>query len=59
MDLQTRHGKQGPNMSPIQYIVAAYRLRNKLAPQLFTLLALGAILTYHAMTSPQLSWLLD
>ena len=46
-------------MSPIQYIVAAYRLRNKLAPQLFTLLALGVILMYHAMTSPQLSWLLD
>jgi hypothetical protein len=46
-------------MSPIQYIVAAYRLRSKLAPQLFTLLALGVILMYHAMTSPQLSWLLD
>jgi len=46
-------------MSPIQYIVVAYRLRNKLAPQLLTVLALGVILTYHAMTSPQLSWLLD
>ena len=46
-------------MSPIQYIVAAYRLRNKLAAPPFTLLALGVILMYHAMTSPQLSWLLD
>ncbi|BCQ30406.1 hypothetical protein NK8_85970 (plasmid) [Caballeronia sp. NK8] len=45
-------------MSPIQYIVAAYRLRAKLAPQIATVIALGAILTYHALTSPQLSWLL-
>ncbi len=45
-------------MSPIQYIVAAYRLRAKLAPQIATVIALGAILTYHALTSPQMSWLL-
>jgi len=45
-------------MSPIQYIVVAYRLRNKLAPQLLTVLALGVVLTYHAMTSPKLGWLL-
>ena len=46
-------------MSPIEYIRAAYRLRGELAPQLFTVLALAAILTYHAMTSPMLNWLLD
>jgi hypothetical protein len=45
-------------MSPIQYIVAAYRLRAKLAPQIATVVALGGILTYHALTSPQLDWLL-
>lgn len=45
-------------MSPIQYIVAAYRFRAKLAPQIATVVALGAILTYHALTSPQLNWLL-
>jgi hypothetical protein len=46
-------------MSPIGYIRAAYRLRAQLAPQIFTVLALGAILTYHAMTDPMLEWLLN
>ncbi|SAK57592.1 hypothetical protein AWB76_02477 [Caballeronia temeraria] len=46
-------------MSPVEYIRAAYRLRAQLAPQIFTVLALGVILTYHAMTSPMLSWLLN
>ncbi|SAL07117.1 hypothetical protein AWB81_07916 [Caballeronia arationis] len=45
-------------MSPIQYIAAAYRFRRKLAPQITTVLALAAILTYHAVTSRQLDWLL-
>ncbi|MFM0418729.1 hypothetical protein [Paraburkholderia aromaticivorans] len=44
-------------MSPIEYIRAAYRHRHDLAPQLLTVLALGVILTYHAMTSPLLNWL--
>jgi hypothetical protein len=46
-------------MSPIDYIRAAYRLRSQLAPQIVTVMALGAILTYHAMTSPMLNWLLN
>ncbi|MFM0123347.1 MULTISPECIES: hypothetical protein [Paraburkholderia] len=46
-------------MSPIEYIRAAYRHREKLMPQLLTLLALGVILTYHALTSPMLRWLLQ
>jgi hypothetical protein len=44
-------------MSPVQYLLAAYRLRAKLAPQIATVVALAAILTYHALTSPQLNWL--
>jgi len=44
-------------MSPIEYIRAAYRHRNDLVPQLLTVLALGVILTYHALTSPMLNWL--
>jgi hypothetical protein len=46
-------------MSPIEYVRAAYRLRAQLAPQILTVLALGVILTYHAMTSPMLNWLLN
>ncbi|WP_157056250.1 hypothetical protein [Candidatus Burkholderia verschuerenii] len=46
-------------MSPIEYIRAAHRLRARLAPQIFIVKALGAILTYHAMTSPMLNWLLN
>jgi hypothetical protein len=46
-------------MSHIEYIRAAYRLRAQLAPQIFTALALGAILTYHAMKDPMLDWLLN
>ncbi|TCK32510.1 hypothetical protein B0G84_8316 [Paraburkholderia sp. BL8N3] len=46
-------------MSLMEYIRAAYRLRATLAPEIFTVLALGAILTYHAMTSPMLDWLLN
>jgi hypothetical protein len=46
-------------MSPIQYIRTAYRLRAQLAPQLLTVLALAANLSYHAMTSPMLDWLLN
>lgn len=46
-------------MSPVEYIRVAYRLRAQLALQIFTVFALGMILTYHAMTSPMLSWLLD
>lgn len=45
-------------MSPIEYIRAAYRLRKKLPLQIFTLIALGLILSYHAMTSPILGWIL-
>jgi hypothetical protein len=45
-------------MSPFEYLCAAYRRRQELAPQLLTLLALGVILTYHAMTSPILDWIL-
>ena len=44
-------------MSPFEYLRAAYRHRHELAPQLLTLLALGVILTYHAMTSPILDWI--
>jgi hypothetical protein len=44
-------------MSPIEYVRAAYRHRQDLVPQLITLLAMGAILTYHALTSPLLDWL--
>ncbi|MCC8397274.1 hypothetical protein LJ656_32385 [Paraburkholderia sp. MMS20-SJTR3] len=44
-------------MSPVDYIRAAYRHREKLVPQLLTLLAIGIILTYHALTSPMLNWL--
>ncbi|WP_157763702.1 hypothetical protein [Paraburkholderia aromaticivorans] len=39
-------------MSPIEYIRAAYRHRHDLVPQLLAVLAMGAILTYHALTSP-------
>ena len=46
-------------MSIIEYIGAAYRLRANLAPEIVTVLALGVILTYHAMTSPMLDWLLN
>ncbi len=46
-------------MSPIEYIRAAYRLRNNLWFEIFTLIALGLILSYHAMTSPIFSWLLS
>ncbi len=45
-------------MSPTEYIRAAYRLRSELALEIFTLIALGLILSYHAMTSPIFSWLL-
>jgi hypothetical protein len=45
-------------MTPIEYIRAAYRLRNKLLLEIFTLIALGLILSYHAMTSPIFSSLL-
>jgi hypothetical protein len=44
-------------MSPVEYIRAAYRHRERLMPQLVTLLALGILLTYHALTSPLLNWL--
>ncbi|MFM0415684.1 MULTISPECIES: hypothetical protein [Paraburkholderia] len=44
-------------MSPVEYIRAAYRHREKLVPQLLTVLALGVIFTYHALTSPSLEWL--
>ncbi|MFM0051604.1 MULTISPECIES: hypothetical protein [Caballeronia] len=46
-------------MSPIEYLRAAYRLRSKLAPQIAVVVALAAILTYHAMTSRSLDWLLN
>ena len=46
-------------MSPIDYLRAAYRLRTKLAPQIAVVLALATILTYHAMTSRSLDWLLN
>jgi hypothetical protein len=46
-------------MSPIEYIRAAYRLRHELVLEIFTLIALGFILSYHAMTSPIFSWLLS
>jgi len=39
-------------MSPFEYIRAAYRLRKELSLEIFTLIALGLILSYHAMTSP-------
>lgn len=45
-------------MSPFEYVCAAYRHRHSLAPQLFTLFALGIILSYHAMTSPILDWII-
>ncbi len=51
-----RHRKR---MSPIDYLCAAYRLGAKLAPQIAVVLALAAILTYHAMTSRSLDWLLN
>ncbi|WP_161553662.1 hypothetical protein [Paraburkholderia caledonica] len=41
-------------MSPVEYVRAAYRHREKLVPQLLTVLALGVIFTYHALTSPAL-----
>jgi hypothetical protein len=44
-------------MSPVEYVRAAYRHREKLVPQLLTVLALGVIFTYHALTSPALEWL--
>jgi hypothetical protein len=44
-------------MSPVEYIRAACRHREKLVPQLLTVLALGVIFTYHALTSPVLEWL--
>ena len=44
-------------MSPIEYVRAAYRHRNELVPQLLTVLVLGVILSYHALTSPMLNWL--
>lgn len=44
-------------MSPVEYIRAAYRHREKLVPQLLTVLALAVIFTYHALTSPGLEWL--
>jgi hypothetical protein len=44
-------------MSPVDYIRAAYRHREKLKPQLLTLLAISVIITYHALTSPLLKWL--
>lgn len=44
-------------MSPVEYIRAAYCHREKLMPQLLTLLALGVILTYQALISPVLEWL--
>lgn len=47
----------GKNMSPVDYIRAAYRHREKLMPQLLTLLAISVIITYHALTSPLLKWL--
>ena len=46
------------HMSPIEYIRAAYRHRHDLVPQLLTVLAMGVILTYHALTSPMLNWLI-
>jgi hypothetical protein len=46
-------------MSPVDYIRAAYRLRAKLAPQIATAFALAVVLTYHALTSPSLNWLLN
>jgi hypothetical protein len=45
-------------MSPIEYIRAAYCHRNELVPQLLTVLALGVIFTYHALTSPALTWII-
>jgi hypothetical protein len=45
-------------MSPIEYIRAAYRLRKELTLEIFTLIALGLILSYHAMTSPIFGWIL-
>ncbi|SAK98661.1 hypothetical protein AWB82_07229 [Caballeronia glebae] len=45
-------------MTPVEYIRAAYRLRAKLVPQIATALALAVILTYHALTSQSLNWLL-
>jgi hypothetical protein len=44
-------------MSPVEYIRAAYHHREKLMPQLLTALALAVIFTYHALTSPVLTWL--
>ncbi|MFM0007363.1 hypothetical protein PQR57_41225 [Paraburkholderia dipogonis] len=44
-------------MSPVDYIRAAFRHRSELVPQLTTVFALGAIFTYHALTSPALDWL--
>jgi len=44
-------------MSPIEFIRAAYRLRKELPLEIFTLIALGLILSYHAMTSPMLDWM--
>jgi hypothetical protein len=47
----------GEDMSPVEYIRAAYRRREKLMPHLLTLLAISVILTYHALTSPMLNWI--
>jgi hypothetical protein len=44
-------------MSPIDYVRAAYRYRRELVPQLLTVVVIGIILTYHALTSPLLDWL--
>lgn len=46
-------------MTPIEYIRAAYRLRKQLSLEIFTLAALGLILSYHAMTSSILGWFLQ
>lgn len=46
-------------MSPVEYIRAAYRLRAKLVPQIATCFALAIVLTYHALTSQSLNWLLQ
>ncbi|WP_345817759.1 hypothetical protein AAGS40_29530 (plasmid) [Paraburkholderia sp. PREW-6R] len=45
-------------MSPVDYIRAAYRHREKVWPQLLALLALAIIFTYHSLASPALAWLL-
>jgi hypothetical protein len=44
-------------MSPIEFILAIFRFRRELAPQIAILVTAAVILTYHITTNPIFDWL--